>query len=79
MNSCGKLIKGEDFELSATGQVVMTKQYLLNRGHCCQSGCTNCPYEFQQNKVDPNTPQELQDPWSSSSDGQMELGFYVDD
>lgn len=28
----------------ATGLVVMTALYHLNRGHCCSNGCRHCPY-----------------------------------
>ena len=27
------------------GFVVMTEQYHLRRGYCCESGCRHCPYE----------------------------------
>jgi len=27
-----------------TGNQVMTEQYLLERGWCCNSGCRHCPY-----------------------------------
>lgn len=26
------------------GLLVMTKWYLLRRGHCCENGCKHCPY-----------------------------------
>jgi hypothetical protein len=26
------------------GFVVMTEQYHLRRGYCCESGCRHCPY-----------------------------------
>ncbi|WP_436795241.1 DUF5522 domain-containing protein [Actinospongicola halichondriae] len=28
----------------ATGYQVFTAQYLLDRGHCCDSLCRHCPY-----------------------------------
>lgn len=28
----------------ATGFTVMTRDYLLARGYCCESGCRHCPY-----------------------------------
>ncbi len=28
----------------ATGYQVFTAQYLLDRGHCCDSMCRHCPY-----------------------------------
>jgi len=33
------------FELDeTTGQLVMTRAFLLSRGSCCGNGCRNCPY-----------------------------------
>jgi len=37
------LVEGEDFTLE-DGKLVFTAKYLLERGHCCNSGCRNCPY-----------------------------------
>lgn len=31
----------------ATGLFVMTAQYLIDRGYCCEQGCRHCPYEGQ--------------------------------
>jgi hypothetical protein len=28
-----------------TGFVVFTSTFLLERGHCCGSGCRHCPYD----------------------------------
>jgi hypothetical protein len=44
--------------------MVLTAKYLLKRGHCCQSGCKHCPYGYSE-KVDPEIPSELQDPWQT--------------
>lgn len=30
-----------------SGLYVLTAQYHLNRGRCCQSGCRHCPYVGQ--------------------------------
>lgn len=30
-----------------TGLFVMTAQYLIDRGYCCEQGCRHCPYEAQ--------------------------------
>lgn len=33
----------------------LSKEYLLNRGYCCNNGCTNCPYKMKnqvENKSD---------------------------
>lgn len=38
-----KLIEGEDYVIE-NGLYVFTRSYLLKRGHCCHSGCRNCPY-----------------------------------
>lgn len=27
------------------GLMVLTRKYLLDRGHCCDSGCRHCPYD----------------------------------
>ena len=55
-----KLIPKIDFYLDADGNMVFTKEYHLKRGYCCQSGCLNCPYKFN----DPNIPSELSSAWS---------------
>lgn len=33
-----------------TGLFVMTRQYLLDRGYCCRSGCRHCPYGFERSR-----------------------------
>ena len=40
-------IEGRDYEIDEQGLVVFTRAYLLRRGHCCESGCRNCPYGFR--------------------------------
>jgi hypothetical protein len=76
MENESNFIEGKDFEITSDGRVVMTKQYLSKRGRCCNSGCMNCPYGFtEDNKVDPNVPQELQDNWSVEDDGQFKMDF----
>ncbi len=80
-----QFIEGEDFEVTAEGKVVMTSKYLLKRGRCCSSGCTNCPYGYSKN-VDPTQPQELNlgfkddatDPLSEESI-QLKLDLYSDE
>lgn len=42
------LVEGEDFYLSDRGFRVFTEKYLLDRGHCCMSGCKHCPYGFNK-------------------------------
>ena len=39
-----RLIKGIDYEINDQGLWVFSKWYLLRKGACCGSGCTNCPY-----------------------------------
>jgi hypothetical protein len=31
-----------------TGYSVFTAQFLIDRGHCCASGCRHCPYVDDQ-------------------------------
>jgi len=52
----------QDFTTNENGDLVFTREYLLSRGNCCQSGCQNCPYGYHE-KIDPNYPAELQSPW----------------
>ena len=48
-----ELVEGEDFYIE-NGLYVFTREYLLKRGFCCQSGCRHCPYGFVKNQK-PNT------------------------
>lgn len=41
----------EPFYINESGQYVMTKEYLLQRGYCCGNGCLHCPYDYK-NVVD---------------------------
>jgi hypothetical protein len=61
------LKEGEDFYFDEEGLMVLTEKYLKKRGHCCQSGCRHCPYGFTE-KVDPNYPAELQNPWGTEDE-----------
>ncbi len=38
------LIEGKDFYYNEDGLVVLTREYHLKRGFCCESGCKHCPY-----------------------------------
>lgn len=41
--------KGEDYYIDPdTGLLVFTAKYLLERGHCCESGCKHCPYGYKK-------------------------------
>ncbi len=37
------IIEGIDYYLE-DGLFVFTREFLLRRGYCCESGCRNCPY-----------------------------------
>lgn len=37
----------DDYYYNADGFVVLTENYLLNRGYCCGNGCLNCPYNYK--------------------------------
>jgi len=41
-------IEKGDFYFNEQGLLVMTKQYLLKRGYCCENGCKHCPYGFKK-------------------------------
>lgn len=41
-----ELIEGEDYYLNEKRLMVFTSKYLLEKGYCCGSGCTNCPYDY---------------------------------
>lgn len=40
------LREGEDYVINDEGNLVFTREYHLERGYCCKSGCVNCPYGF---------------------------------
>jgi hypothetical protein len=42
-----KITEGDDFYYNPDGYIVLTAEYLLERGYCCGNGCTNCPYEYK--------------------------------
>ncbi len=39
-------VEGLDFYFEE-GLLVMTRRYLLNRGHCCDNKCRHCPYQSE--------------------------------
>ena len=41
------LVEGEDYYLNEEGLLVFTEKFLLDRGYCCGSGCTHCPYDYE--------------------------------
>jgi Family of unknown function (DUF5522) len=42
-----ELIEGIDYYVE-NGLMVLTAQYLRDRGYCCTSGCRHCPYGFER-------------------------------
>lgn len=36
-------VEGIDFYFE-NGLMVLTRNYLLNRGYCCENSCRHCPY-----------------------------------
>lgn len=41
-----ELIEGEDFYYAENGYIIFTEKYHKERGYCCGSGCSNCPFEY---------------------------------
>jgi hypothetical protein len=39
------LVENEDYYFE-NGLMVLTSQYLLRRGYCCEQGCRHCPYGY---------------------------------
>ena len=67
MTTTPTLVENLDYIINDDGNLVFTAHYLLKRGHCCMSGCLNCPYGYKD-KVDPNVPAEFNDSWGSDVD-----------
>lgn len=40
------LQEGLDFYLE-NGLLVFTAMFLRKRGHCCENGCSHCPYDYE--------------------------------
>lgn len=40
-----------DFYWDESGLMVLTKEYHLKRGFCCENGCLHCPYGYNKIKV----------------------------
>jgi len=38
------------------GIMIMTKEYHLRRGYCCENGCRHCPYTFLENNNEQDNP-----------------------
>ena len=37
----------EEFYFNDNGLIIMTSEYLLQRGYCCGNGCKHCPYDYK--------------------------------
>jgi hypothetical protein len=37
-------LSADDYTIDSDGLMVFTREYHIKRGHCCNSGCFNCPY-----------------------------------
>ncbi|MBY0585840.1 hypothetical protein K2X85_01625 [bacterium] len=53
-----KLEEGRDYVVE-DGMFVFTAEYLLRRGHCCQSGCRHCPYGFSKEQDESPSREEI--------------------
>ena len=42
-----ELIEGIHYYINENGLMVLTKQYLQERGYCCGNGCLHCPYNYE--------------------------------
>lgn len=47
------LIVDVDYTIE-NGLLVFTALYLQKQGHCCRSGCRNCPYGFRREECATN-------------------------
>jgi len=45
------LIEDVDYYIDLdTGQLVLTRDYLLRRGYCCNHRCRECPYRVEEKR-----------------------------
>ena len=42
-----KLNEDDDYYYNGDGYIVLTANYLLERGYCCGNGCLHCPYDYK--------------------------------
>jgi Family of unknown function (DUF5522) len=55
-----ELIEGIDYYIE-DGLMVLTAQYLRDRGYCCTSGCRHCPYGFEREDTEPaSSPHKIE-------------------
>jgi hypothetical protein len=48
----GAVARGEpNYVDPETGFLVFTAAYLIERGHCCASGCRHCPYDEEARRA----------------------------
>ena len=40
----------DDYYFNGDGLMVLTENFLKERGYCCEKGCKHCPYGFNENK-----------------------------
>ncbi len=45
--------EGIHYYFDKNGLMVMTEQYLSERGYCCKNGCKHCPYGYVKKKPFP--------------------------
>ena len=60
-----ELIEGTHYYLNDDGYVVLTAQFLLERGYCCGNGCLHCPFSYE-NVPEPKKSLLLKEKESSS-------------
>ena len=41
-----KFVEGIDYYFDE-GLMVLTREFLIKRGYCCDNGCRNCPYPVE--------------------------------
>ena len=42
-----ELIEGIHYYINKDVYIVLTEQYLLEKGSCCGMGCLHCPYNYK--------------------------------
>lgn len=52
------LKEGEDYYFE-DGLMVLTAQYHLRRGYCCEQGCRHCPYGFNKQHLNVSSTDHL--------------------
>ena len=60
-----ELIEDIHYYVNDDGYVVLTAQFLLERGYCCGNGCRHCPFSYE-NVPEPQKSLLLKDKESSS-------------